>query len=296
MQALAEFILRSRSQAMLVAVGCAVLAMLMPPMVWAAAAVVALVTLVQGWREGLGVILVAAAGAGLITWLPGGTPLPGAALVISAGIPVWLIAGVLGMTRSLGAALQAAAVVAATAMAGMYVLMPDAAAQWREVIGRLLRPAYERQELPMDQFDTLVNWVAERVYGIFAASLLFSSVIGLLLGRWWQSLVQQPGAFGEEFRELRLDRRVAVLAGLVLVGALAAQPAWLDGLAMLAVVLYLFVGLAVVHGLVKLREMNVGWLVGMYALTVLAVPHMPLLLASMGWLDSWADFRRQLSG
>ena len=67
-------------------------------------------------------------------------------------------------------------------------------------------------------------------------------------------------------------------------------------LGMVVVTLYLFAGLAVAHAIVRQRKANRGWLFGMYALIVLALPQMSLLIAGIGVVDTWIDFRRRLAG
>ncbi len=296
MRALAQFVAASRTQAVAVTTAFVAAAALLPPLVWFAGAAVALVTLLQGWREGLGVAVMGAGVAGLLAWLPMGGPLPLLVLGLSAALPVWLLAAMLAASGSLATALQAAALLALAVLTGLVWMLPDAQATWGEILRRFLHDFYVQRDLPMEQFDALVDRLATLMNGMVAASLMFSSAVGLLLGRWWQSLVVHPGGFGEEFRGLRFDRQTAVIAGLLLAGALALPGAWLDGAALVAVTLFLFAGLALVHGLVRQRGMAGGWLVGTYALMVLALPQMTLLLASFGWLDSFVDFRRQLGG
>src|SRR3569623_887288 len=61
MRALAQYIMRGRMQAMLVAVAMAILSLILPPMNYLSSAVIGLVTLRRGWQEGL--IIIAGAGA-----------------------------------------------------------------------------------------------------------------------------------------------------------------------------------------------------------------------------------------
>jgi hypothetical protein len=50
-------------------------------------------------------------------------------------------------------------------------------------------------------------------------------------------------------------------------------------------------GVAMVHGLVKLRGGARGWLVAMYASLLLVTPAAVLALSVAGFSDAWFDYR-----
>src|SRR3569832_556219 len=79
MRGFAQYIMRGRVQAMLVAVAMAILSLVLPPMNYLSSAVIALVTLRRGWQEGLIIIVGASAVMTLFTLV---TPL----IPIYAGI------------------------------------------------------------------------------------------------------------------------------------------------------------------------------------------------------------------
>jgi hypothetical protein len=106
----------------------------------------------------------------------------------------------------------------------------------------------------------------------------------------------RPGAFREEFGNLRLGN----LAGLLTLGMLLVARLTQDTiseitaqLAMIMLVPYLLAGLAVVHSLVKQTGRGYGWLAAVYLLLAF-VPQATLLLAAGGLLDTWVDLRRRL--
>ena len=104
-------------------------------------------------------------------------------------------------------------------------------------------------------------------------------------------LLDREGAFGREFRGLRLGRVAAGIAVAVCLAAALTQTSPLVGLALVAVTVYLFQGLAVVHGVVAARGMARGWLIGLYVLALLLPPQVVTGLALVGAFDAWADFR-----
>ena len=55
----------------------------------------------------------------------------------------------------------------------------------------------------------------------------------------------------------------------------------------------MFQGLSLAHGLVKRRDMRVGWLIAMYALMFILLIQMIALLATFGLVDNYVDFRQK---
>jgi hypothetical protein len=62
-------------------------------------------------------------------------------------------------------------------------------------------------------------------------------------------------------------------------------------LLLVAVVLFMFQGLALGHAAVKQLGINQAWLLMMYVVMVFTIPYGLLLAAVLGVLDNWFDFR-----
>jgi hypothetical protein len=147
------------------------------------------------------------------------------------------------------------------------------------------------------QAEEILGATAAWMTGAFVAALVLQWLSGLLLGRWWQALLYNPGGFGGEFRTLRLHRGLG-LAGVVLFVAVgfAKAPGLVADLVVVLMPLYLLQGLAVIHGIHHQRGAHPGWLFGLYALLVIFLPHAALMVACIGLVDIWADIRSRLSG
>lgn len=295
MRALAKFVMSRRIQAVLVAVGFALLGLLLPPASYLSGAAVALVTLRRGAREGVLIIAGATAAAAVLAGLVLGDTVPALVFVLGMWLPLWLLAIVWRNTVSLAWTLQAAAGIGVLTVVLMHLVLQDPAAWWRALL-EALRPAMEQAGVFADgaAMEGALDAAARLMTGLMAAALVFSLMISLFIARWWQAALYNPGGFRQEFHALRADRRIAVVLVVVLllslvdrgvIGALATD------LAMVGIVLYLFQGLALIHGMVAAFRANVFWLVGLYALMVLASPQMVLLLSAMGFADTWFDFR-----
>ena len=69
---------------------------------------------------------------------------------------------------------------------------------------------------------------------------------------------------------------------------------WAADLLILITPLFLLQGLALIHWLVKAMQANRGWLIGLYALFLLALPHAQVLTAGLGLADIWVNVRAKV--
>ena len=301
MKALAEFIVKGRWQAVLVATACGVMTFMLPPfstmLNYVAAAAVALVTLHVGLLQGLQVLLIAAVVTVLVYQLLGIHAAVIAVMVALLWVPCWVMAVILQMTRRLDQVLKAAVLFGGVLLLAVYGLYGDPVPWWIERL-QGLQQLLEEAGLPLTNLsdEQLLHDIAALMTGLVLASLLLGVLGSLILARWWQSRLVHPGAFREEFCALRLGHAAGLLTlGMMLAarfvegspGELIAQ------LAMLLLVPYLLVGLAVVHSLVAQTARSTVWLAVVYILLAL-IPQATLLLAGGGLLDTWVDFRRRL--
>lgn len=297
MQALANFVMRGRSQAAVVTLSAAVLSLLMPPLGMISSAAVVLVTLRKGLREGLTVWLIAAAAAMLLAFFGLGSSTPALGFVLLLWLPMWVLAIVLGYTRSLTFAVQAAALFGLMVILGLHLWAEDPAAHWAQLLEPMRLGLVEGQVIVEEGSEALIAEVAKWMTGAFAASLYFQFVLTLLLGRWWQSLLYNPGGFGEEFRAFRIQPWLGLLAiGLALLSLLQDGMGLAQEVMLLLAPLFLLQGLAVAHGLRANRGFHQAWLIGLYALFFFAFPYAELLVAGCGFADLWVNFRSRFGG
>jgi len=150
------------------------------------------------------------------------------------------------------------------------------------------------QQMSVEERARLGALITPVLNGLIAAVLQIVSVVCLILGRYWQALLYNPGGFGREFRSLRLPRApMLVLLVCMLVG-----PNFGPQLAMLTPlcsVPLMFAGLALIHGLVATKRLTRFWLVGLYVTLVLFMQLIYPLLVVFAIVDSLIDFRGRLA-
>jgi len=279
MRGLAEFIMRGRWQALAVAVLGSVLVFAAP----ISAAAIALVTMVQGLRDGGWVALWSLLPALLVGWVSGdyGTGL----LLLS----VFVGAAVLAQTYSLSLALLA--VVSVSALGGVALLAFNSA--FLDALLTVFDTWIEALEPGAD--DTAVMGLLRpsvpQVAGLMAVGNSLLACLSLLLGRYWQAALYKPGGFGDEFRALRLPSLWAAALVLVTVaGALGGRElaAWTA----LAGVPVTICGFALLHHVARDRQLGFGFLAVSYMLWAFVdLLKVGVLVAVL--LDAFFDFGRR---
>ena len=299
MRALAGLIVAGPLQAVLVIALCTVLSFLAPPLTsvlsYGGTAALALFSLHAGARIGALVLL----GAALVTGILAGLLMQqGMAVVVTSlllWVPVWLAAVVLRETRSLALAMLVSSGLAMAGVLLVFIVFGDPGQWWLEHLQALIDSVAVQQEIDIAPLSEFAEQIAPFMTGALAAGLSFATLTCLLLGRWWQSLLVKPGALRKEFYALRLNRLLS-LFGLAIIALAALGFGVVSTLALqwvlVVTVLFLFVGLAVVHATLANLKVARGWLIAIYVLMSL-LPQVLLLVVVVGMLDPWLDLRRR---
>ncbi|MFI8480543.1 hypothetical protein ACIGCM_08235 [Pseudomonas sp. NPDC078700] len=281
MRALAEFIMRGRVQATLVVVGSAAL----PLLFWLSAAAGCLVLLRRGLSDALGILAWALLPA--IGWWYFGEPRT-----------LMVLLGALGMGLLLRSSMSWNRVLLCSVALGLvYGLVLGAvfrepidamAGELKQLMPQMLDGVY--QQMSVDERARLDSLIAPVLTGLLAALLQIVSLLSLMLGRYWQALLYNPGGFGREFRTLKLPPPLAMLllVGMLLGPNLGPQMAMLTPLCSVPLA---FAGIALIHGLVAQGRMSKFWLVGLYITLLLFMQLTYPLLVVIAIVDSLFDFR-----
>ncbi len=294
MSALARFVLAGLHQAVLVTVGFAVLALVIPPLGLLSGAAVALVTLRLGGSRGLLLAAVSAAVLAGLGMLARQSPLVGLLAGLLQWLPIVGLAAVLRVTQSWTFTLQTALLVALGGILLLHALLPDATAFWQERLTALLEPVLQQAGHPPERIEATLAAVARFAGGLLFASLLLGTVLMVMMGRALQAALYKPGGFAAEFRDLRLGRWPALLAVVLVAAALFSRAALPQELALVLLVVLAIQGLAVIHGTAARLRLHPAWLWGFYFLLLVLFSPMLVVLAGLGTLDAFLDLRRRV--
>ena len=189
MKGLAQFVMRGRLQALLIAVAGAGSLLFC----WISAAVIALVTLRKGAMDGVSLLFWALLPAGTLWFLFGDSgPL---ALLLGTTI----LALVLRETVSLPlAVLAGVGVGVATGLVTLFIdgeLVAQLVAYFDELLAQ-----WEAQLSQGEEAVILPRPDARQVAGLLGAGTATLSVLCMMLARYWQAQLYNPDGFGLEFR------------------------------------------------------------------------------------------------
>ncbi len=296
MRFLAAYIMQGRLQAMTVASTLALLSLLFPPFSMVSAATVALVGLRLGAKEGLYVLLCSCLAAGVLSQVLLGDMMFALAYASVLWLPVWVIAIILREGRRPEVAMEAAVALGMLMVLGFFWLQPDPAEYWRGIMMQMFQPMLDSQpDMPQDVVQSSVRAAAVYVTGGVAAGSALGLIMGVLLARWWQSDLYNPGGFRTEFLALRPHRNWAYAwLALAAVGYAAPGVTGEISLNLLVVlsVLYLLTGVAVLHSLFAGGKNAQVWLAVFY-ITLFTIPHVMPIVAFSGLADAWLDLRNK---
>jgi hypothetical protein len=250
-------------------------------------AVPALVVLKRDTRLGLGVAF-GASGLLAASMLLFGRPMA-VGLIYSAWVlgPPLALAILLRRTESLSLCLQVATLVGALLLVVLHVSFGDPEQFWAPFV-RDLAQEMQKHGLPTEMFDEgLAETLARTLWGWVAVLTMLLAMLALFLARWWQSLPEHVGAFGAEFRQLRLGRVLGLAAAVIVGWSLVDDQALVDDIGRLFLGALVIVGLAVMHRTVDLGKLGTVWLWVTYALLVVLPPVAVAGLAGWGFVDNW---------
>lgn len=130
--------------------------------------------------------------------------------------------------------------------------------------------------------------------GLVAWAVALTAIAALLLARWWQALLYNPGGFRTEFHGLRLSKGVSVVLMAGMLGCYFASRDYFPWGNLLGLPL-LLTGIALMHHTVAFAQLGGHWLVVFYLGLVLLAGPLMTLVVGLGFLDSMLDLRARLA-
>ncbi len=278
MRAVAKYVMRGRTQALWVSVIGASSLMFS----WVSAAVLALVTLRRGPLEGVYILAWAVLPAGFLLAVFGDTG-PLGVIVGTTALAALLRWSVSWQLTLIGASLIGAATGIGILLLGVNYLEQLAAvfAEFFASIQGQLPQGEDAVELKAPGIVTIA--------GMLGLMNAVSCLLCLLLARWWQSLLYNPGEFRREFHGIRYSPKLATGLVLIMIVISTYGLDYRPWTVLFAVPLSI-AGLALVHACAARRKLGTGWLTIFYVLWAILDP-VKLIVIGVAVADSWIDFR-----
>lgn len=280
MRALAEFVMRGRLRAGVVAA----LGNLVP---FLSLAVVGLVTLRKGVAEGLLVLLWATLPAFPFVFAG-----DAGQLLFGLSLALLLVTLIAAETLKLSVSWQQA-LLFVTGASGVVALLANQLSTegmqaFHDYVVQVFRDA--QQQMPSEE-----AFIPARAFvlGMVGYLLAFTTVIGLVIGRWWQAQLYNPGGFRAEFHQLRLGAVPATALLAAVLWCYLSSPDY-GGWAGLLSLPLLLSAIGLVHYSVATMSLGTHWLVFFYMGLVMVGP-LSVILVGLGFLDSIMNIRSRLS-
>ena len=280
MRAIAEFVMRGRPHA----VGATLISTSLPLLNWLGSAIVGLVILRKGPVEGLMVLMWALMPLGITLYLIG-DPSSVIALLGTA-----ILAYVLRVTVSWEITLAIAVLVSAFGSLVFELTATDVLAvivEWyMEYMRQLAGQLQQTGELSVAE-------AKNSILGFFAIGQAYAMLAFLVLARWWQSELYNPGAFGKEFHLIRISPVLSTTLVVMMLFCFVFSEQLGRWIPLLTVPLIVS-ALAFVHWVMGTRKLSGNWVFGFYLLLLLLFQVVYPLLASLALVDSWFNLRTRI--
>jgi hypothetical protein len=282
MRALAQYVMRGRTQAMLVTLISAGTVMFY----WIGGAALALVTLRQGTKDGFLLLLWALLPALMVAWYAGET----APMVVLLGS--WMAAIILRETSSWPLALTGITAFGLITAITVLFIGPQWLDNVAEVAEQFIEQLNQQVQAGESTAGVIIPPTVMQIVGMLGLVYTMTTVVCVVLGRSWQAALYNPGGFGVEFRQVRLPPTLAVPLFLVVMAGMV-QGSDLLPWAYLLAVPFIISGIALVHALVAAKARSSASLWLFYGLLILVNPVKDILILA-ALLDSFFDLRSKL--
>jgi len=216
-------------------------------------------------------------------------------VALTIWLPGLVLALLLQRMRSLTLLLQTTVLVAMVVIVGLYVVLGDPAAYWRDILEQFAGVWGDAGlQKEADLFVQLQPY-APQMTGIFV-SIGWLLHVGAFLAGYaaYTSLPDHFVGFGR-FSELNFGRVLALVLMLASIAALISAAVWLQNFAFVLFVIFWLQGLAMLHWLRGRGRLPTVALAAIYVLTVLLGPVLVTVVGVIGYTDAWFNYRSRIA-
>ncbi|HSW69225.1 MAG TPA: hypothetical protein VLI69_03565 [Gammaproteobacteria bacterium] len=139
----------------------------------------------------------------------------------------------------------------------------------------------------------MIASIKRYITGFVIASVIFNALLQLVIARWWQAIIFNPGGLRKELHQIRLSYISASVFIAVLGLAYIDNPFSLDMMPIM-VTAFCAAGLSLIHCLLLSNKAGWFWLILVYLGMIFVFPAGIIFIAMTGLLDSLFNLRKHL--
>ena len=254
-----------------------------PLLFWFGAALMALTILRNGAKDAAQVVLWGSLPA--FAWLAMGDSTP-----LLSAIGASTLAIILRSSINLRLTLMSASGIGVLIYFALPLLMPDVLSEVQKQAELMLSEALKDN---LELWQNIQPKVGPLMVGALAAVQTMVMVLCLLLARWWQADFYNPGGYSKEFHPLKLPFSYTAVVVLLLVFGSTLSPT-ISGILPILTIPLVIAGIALVHGIIGMKNLGNSWLFAFYLSVFLFGPYLFTLLIFLSLIDSIIDIRGRL--
>lgn len=289
MKALAQYVIQSRKQALF----WCILFALVPLLGWIASALMAFVTLRKGAYEGLLLLAsITVADIAYAQFFLGGLEARFVILdLLANNLPTFLAALYLRKAASWNTLIEGLTYITLLLILAIHLAFPDISQWWVQQLTGLSDKITDIAHTRMT--PKLIQQAAYYATGLQAMLALGSILFNLVIARYLQASLFNPGGLKRELYFLHMPKRLGYLMMAVALPALLSFNLAKD-LLPVTLIPFICTGISLFYDFASKRAHGWAWLISFYALLLLAFPSVCLILVIVGLLDTFVNLRPYL--
>jgi len=222
------------------------------------------------------------------------------ATVIAINILTWLLALVLRRYGNWDLVIEVSILAGVGLICVIHLVFPEVQNWWSAQLTAYL----SKTALMIEQFApegtaaraemqaAMVASIKQYITGFVIASVIFNALLQLIIARWWQAIIFNPGGLRKELYQIRLSYVSASIFIAVLALAYTGNAFSLDMMPIM-VTAFCAAGLSLIHNMLRASRAAWFWLILVYVGIIFIFPMGIVLVAMAGLLDSLFNLRQR---
>jgi hypothetical protein len=272
--------------------------------------IAALVTLRKGIIDGALVTIAATLPCliGYFAWTPEATEMQMelvlVVFIITRNILTWFFAVVLRRFSNWSFVFELAALLGILVVGTVHMIQPDIQSWWAQQLTTYFHNIVDSStKIPADLQHQEINIAKLYATGFVVVLVLGNALLQLVIARWWQAAMFNPGELRKELHQIHLGHIAGIIFAIVLVLAYLGINAAMDELPILYIIFFV-AGLSLLHCFVstiqgKWSGLNINksltWLFLIYLGIFITFPFSLLLVSMFALIDTGVDFRKRFN-